>query len=389
MNILYLTQIFSASRGGAPLIFYDLAKALAERGHKIYVICNVATDTIDNKNLSLRLVKPAIVTTSELPPSPMHNLRYIVNSILNGIRINRHNKIDLVHTSFFTPVIAGSILSRIIRAPMIASIFDIFTDSDGSNWNKWVYYNNLPRYYSTVGRIYEKISLTMPYHFIHTISNATKNDIISQGIRKQIEVVYPAIDNRSYPDVKPINYDKSILYIGRLVFYKNVAVLIRAYKEVVHQLPSAKLVIVGEGPMKEKWQNLTRSLRLQENVIFTGHIPNERKLELLRRCSALALPSVFEGFGLVVLEAFALEKPVLVSNIPPLDEIVDDSIDGFIIPENNPHAWATRMIELLMNNHLSVKMGKKSLQKINGKFDFISYLDRMEHLYYRIITGSK
>jgi glycosyltransferase involved in cell wall biosynthesis len=380
MNILYLTQFFSATTGGASLIFYDLAKALSERGHNIFIICNVATESLEMENANLYLVKPFAVKTSGLPPSAIHNIRYIWNSVFWGVKIARRHQIDIIHTNSFTPVIAGSILSKLVNAPMVASIFDIFTNSEKTNWKNWVRHNNLPKYYSTIGRIYEKISLTVPFDCIHTISNTTKNDILLHKINKPIEVVYPSINNKAYQGTES-TYDDFILYIGRLVFYKNVDVLIRAYKEVLQELPSAKLVVVGEGPMEKEWKDLSRTIGVDNNVLFTNHVSHVQKLHLLRSCSALALPSVFEGFGLVILEAFAAAKPVLVSDIPPLDEVVDDHVDGFIIPHDDPHAWARKIVDLLNNKQLCKKMGGRAAEMLMNKFGFTNYINNMENLY--------
>jgi glycosyltransferase involved in cell wall biosynthesis len=386
MNILYLTQFFSASSGGGQLIFYDLTKALSERGHKVFIICNVATETIGNENVTLKIVKPFELNTTGLPSSPLHNFQYITNSVRSGIKIARRNKIDIIHTSFFTPVIAGSILSKLVRVPMIASIFDIVTNSNEGNWDKWVKYNGLPKYYSAVGRIYEKISLRAPYDYIHTISLATKNDILLCKINKPIEVVYPSINSTSEMLDHRIEraYGDFILYIGRLVFYKNVDILIKAFVEVLQELPSAKLVVVGEGPMKEEWKKLSKLMGVSSSVIFTSHISSSHKLVLLRSCSALALPSVFEGFGLVILEAFAMGKPVLVANIPPLDEIVENEVEGFIIPHDDPHAWARKIIRLLNDKQLCKRMGRKAEEKIGTKFDFSKYINSMERLYLQV-----
>lgn len=388
MRILYLTQFFSSSRGGGPLIFYDLAKGLSERGHEVYVICNVATETIDSKNVKVLMVKPLLSDTYELPPSPIRNLRYITNSVISGTRVIRKNKIDLIHTNSFTPVIAGSILSSIMRIPMIASVYNVFTDADKNNWRNWAKQNKLPEYYSVLGRIYEKISLRMPYNLIHTISNSSKKDILIQRANRPIKVIYPTVDIRVSKNVE-VCYEDFVLYIGRLVFYKNVDVVIRAYGEVVKVFPKAKLVIVGEGPMAEEWRRLAQSIGLLGNICFMGHISHEEKIDLLSRCSALALPSIFEGFGLVILEAFAMAKPVFVPNVHPFDEIVDDGINGFLLSGDDTQRWSKAIITLLSNKQLCQQMGYNAAQKFRYRYNFSKYIQNMESLYLEIIDGSK
>ena len=80
---------------------------------------------------------------------------------------------------------------------------------------------------------------------------------------------------------------------------------------MIKKVPDAKLVIVGEGPMRSKWEKQVKDNNLEDNIEFKGFITDKNKIELLSKCSALVFPSLVEGFGLVVLEAFAMKKPVL------------------------------------------------------------------------------
>ena len=379
LRILYLTQFFSSDHGGGPLIFYDLAKALSQRGHKMFVICNFASESIFDENINVFMVEPLLKDTYGLPSSLLGNMRFIINSVLLGRRLIRRYEIDLIHTNSFTPVISGSILSKISRIPMVGTIHDVFTDEDRSNWKRWVTYSNLPHFYSTIGRIYEGISLRMPCNAIHAVSNATKNDILLHKRRRDVRVIYPGIDRSAY-NPNGISYRRFILFIGRLVFYKNVDLLIRAYQEVIKEVPLSKLVIAGVGPMELEWKKLAKSLGLSANVIFLGLVTHQEKIKLLRECAALALPSSFEGFGLVILESFAMRKPVLVSKIPPFDEIVTQNVDGYLLEYNDVRQWADAAVSLLKDKELCRKMGDNAAKKIE-RFDFNKYVDSIESLY--------
>jgi glycosyltransferase involved in cell wall biosynthesis len=388
MRILFLTQFFSYTRGGGPLIFFELAKAFSERGHQLFIICNVAPDTIQSENIKVFTVKPFLSNTYELPASPIQNIRYIANSVILGSRLVKKYRIEIIHTNSFTPVIAGSIISRTKKIPMIASIYDVVSSIGDSLWQDWIRYSGLPRYYPTIARYYEKLSLSMPFDMIHTISDTTRRDILLHQRNKEIRVVYPSIDNRRYGSNNS-GYSNFILYIGRLVFYKNVGVLIRAYVDVIKELPTARLVIVGEGPMALEWENLALSLGVLENITFTSHLSHQEKADLLSKCAALALPSIFEGFGLVLLESFAMAKPVLAANVPPLDEIVDRDINGMLLTHDDHHEWARAIIKLLSDKQLCEKMGSNACKKFREKYDFKSYVDMMESLYLETIRGSR
>jgi glycosyltransferase involved in cell wall biosynthesis len=160
----------------------------------------------------------------------------------------------------------------------------------------------------------------MPVNTIHATNNATKEELIKFNTRSSIIVIPHGIDPRDYDNlVFNKDYENYVLFIGRLVFYKNLDVVISSFKEVVKKLPDVKLIIIGNSPMRGKWKKTVSELDLNQNVEFTGYISQEKKIELLSKCYALLLPNIFEGFGLVLLEAFAMNKPVLVADVKLYD----------------------------------------------------------------------
>lgn len=384
MNILYLTQIFSSTRGGGPLVFYDLSKELTKHSHNVHIICNLTTES-SNSNLFIHKIRPYLKESNFLPPSILQNLSFILNSVLFGIQIIDKFNIQIIHTNSFIPVIAGSILGKVKNIPVIASIYDVFSKDDYGGWKRWKDINNFPFYYALLGNLMEKISLRMPLSLVHTISRATLSDIIEMNPKRSAEVIYPSINADNFQSKDQIEYQNSILYIGRLVFYKNVDILINAFKFVVQDIPDAKLYIIGDGPMKKTWMDLVLVNKLQKNVIFLGNITHSEKIMYLNKCSCLALPSTFEGFGLVILESFIMRKPVLVSNNKPFDEIVEDSIEGFLLSPSDPYAWAEKIKLLLLNKRLCKIMGERGWTKYNQKFEFYHSIENMEKLYEKLI----
>jgi glycosyltransferase involved in cell wall biosynthesis len=386
MNILYLTQFFSSTRGGGSLTFYDLARTMSKRGHKVHIICNLSTEIMDgDKNIVMHIVKPHLRESNQLPPSIIQNLRYIINSIIHGVRITRESKIDIIHTNTFTPIISGSILGYLTGRPVLPSVLDVITGHELIAWSRWAEFNKLPSYYAFIGKILEKISLMMPVSMYHANSNTTMQDILAVKPRARIRVVYPGIAS-TYSPYDQRQYCNFILFIGRLVYYKNLDVLIKAFEHVIKIAPNAKLIVVGDGPMKETWKEIASNIGVSRSISFVGNIATSEKIELLKKCSALALPSIFEGFGLVLLEAFAEAKPVLVSNVKPFDEIVDDGIDGFILPKDDPIAWSQKIQYLLLNRAICKKMGESGLPKAKEKFSFNKSMDRMELLYNEVLN---
>jgi len=154
---------------------------------------------------------------------------------------------------------------------------------------------------------------------IFTISEFTKKEIIHfyNYPKDQITVTYPGVEN--LPNFHKANkYGDYFLYIGTLQPRKNLIRLIEAFKSI-----NAKLVVVGKkGWLYENIFNKVKSLGCEKNVIFTGFISESEKTALIVNAKALILASLYEGFGIPVVEAMRLKCPVIVSQNSSLEEVV-------------------------------------------------------------------
>ena len=386
INILYLTQFFSVTRGGGEVVFYNLAEEMARRGHYVHVISHQIKNLKENNlngMINMHRIKPILENKGGEVPSITQNMMYIINAILKGSQIIRQQKIDIIHANQLSPVIAGSILAKFHKIPIIITIHDVVTTSSSYSWKNWAAQKNVSRASSIIGPFFEKITVSVPVDIIHTVSNASKEDLVKFNTKASIiRVIPPGIDLRYYDNlgVKK-EYQSYVLFIGRLVYYKNLEILISSFKEITKRLPDAKLVAVGDGPMRDKWERMVSELHLDKNIEFTGFVSHEKKVELLSKCSALLFPSSVEGFGLVLLEAFAMSKPVLVADVKPFDEIVDEGIDGFMLPAHNADKWSEKIIFLLLNKRICEIMGSKGRLKVENKFNIKNVADKVESLY--------
>lgn len=394
MNILYVSQFLSTTTGGGEVVFYDWALEMAKRGHNVSVVCNHFSGSKDNNaelisyGMTIRLVKPIIKHKGGLPPSISQNMRFIFNAITVGSKIMKEKKIDIIHANNFASALAGSMLAKIHRVPIVITNHAIFTINSPDNWSRWAAQNKTSWLYSVIGPLFEKITVKVPADIIHTVSYAVKEDLIRFNVRHEIVVIHNGINLRNYDDLKfdSDHYQNYVLFIGRLVFSKNLDVVIFAFKNVIEKVPNAKLIVVGDGPMRDIWVRMVSKLGLTQNIEFTGFVSHKRKVELLSNCSLLLLPSFFEGFGLVLLEAFAKSKPVLVSDQRVFYEIVDEGINGFILPTHGAHEWAEKIIFLLSNRTICQDMGTNGRLKVENEFNIDHVMEKMELLYDRIIS---
>ena len=206
-----------------------------------------------------------------------------------------------------------------------------------------VAFRYLPESYSDFARNY--LDLTTRYALkvadkIITISQTTKNDLIKfYGAKEdKIKVVYlgydaPISKKESFQDVKweviaekfKIN-KRFLLFIGRIEKKKNIANLIKAFYEVLATGADLQLVLAGsKNKDYEIVDELIAKYNLQERVIFTGYVKEEEKDYLLHNASAFVFLSLYEGFGIPVLEAFSAGLPVIASDIPVFQELYKDA----------------------------------------------------------------
>jgi glycosyltransferase involved in cell wall biosynthesis len=389
VNILYITQWLSSVGGGGEVVFYDLAKGISDNGHSVYVIChqlsqsenrNQASD--DSNNLQVRRIRPVV---HGFPPSIFQHLMFIFNAIIKGSKIIRTCKIDLIHVNNFAPVIVGSVLSRLFNIPVVSTIHVVFGSSP-EFWKKWSSQDKVSSITSIVGPRFENLTIKIPVDTIHCVSNATKEDVLKVNRKSRVVVIPNGIDLTIYDKLVPkIDYQNYVVFIGRLVFNKNLDTIISSFTEVKKINPDAKLIVIGHGPMLNKWRSMVAYLGLTNNIQFTEYISQERKIHLLSKCSALILPSITEGMPLVVLEAFALRKAVILSDIEPHHDIVDDGSNGFLVPPLDAKGWANRINFLLSNRNICEEMGKNARAKVEKDFTMSKTVEEIEALYSKYV----
>lgn len=141
--------------------------------------------------------------------------------------------------------------------------------------------------------------------------------------------------------------EKILLFVGRLVPEKGLDVLIKALPIILGNGVNAKIVVVGEGPQRDEYQRLANYYGFGNKILFTGHIDDWTLRALYRVADVVIVPSRFEPFGIVALEAMAAHCPVVASAVGGLSEIVDYEGTGLKVPLNNPDALAWAMLRVI------------------------------------------
>jgi glycogen(starch) synthase len=141
--------------------------------------------------------------------------------------------------------------------------------------------------------------------------------------------------------------EKILLFVGRLVPEKGLDTLIAALPVVLSNGVDAKIVAVGDGPQREAYQRMACDYDLGHKVFFAGHVDDWTLRALYRAADVTVVPSKFEPFGIVALEAMAARCPLVVTAVGGLNEIVDNGGTGLKVPMNDPNALAQAVLRML------------------------------------------
>jgi len=393
MNILILTQFFSPTRGGGEIMFYQLVDRLARKGHKIFVIKHrmlnpdSSRDNLNSlpSNVIIHEINPAVEHKGGLPAGIFQNILYVLNSIKAGLKIIKNNRVDIIHCNTYSPVFAGWILSKLTGAPLLVTVHDVVSSHRYDFWERWMrQFGRFSKIKAFIGYISELLTIKLSKN-IHTVSETSMKDILSFKPKCNIYVIPNSLNLGHYKPVseEEVEYGDFIVFIGRLIYYKHLEVVIEALR-ILKGKCNVKLVVLGDGPMRRNWESLVERYDLRDVVEFKGYVSHKEKLYYLSKCRALALPSTFEGFGIVILEAWALRKPVIVADVEPLNKIVTHGINGYVI-KNKPEIWAKYIYLLVTNEELSRRMGNNGYSKLVMKYSIDKQVDSLKKLYMKLI----
>jgi glycosyltransferase involved in cell wall biosynthesis len=233
-------------------------------------------------------------------------------------------------------------------------------------------------------------------HFI-VVSNALKTKLILKRKipMEKISVIYNGVELDKYsPEQSDSNglrrslgIEKDCIVvgsIGRLVYQKGYQYFIKAAEILYGEKNKIRFIIVGDGPEKENLKSLVKASGLSETFMFTGQrfdIP-----QLLAMYDIFVLPSVLEGLPRVVIEAMAMEKPIVATDINGVREQLIHDRTGLIVPPRDPEALARAIIHLINDKKKANNLGRKARKSAKKRFDLKQTVSNIEKLYQNVVV---
>ncbi|HDZ2771734.1 TPA: glycosyltransferase, partial [Klebsiella pneumoniae] len=204
---------------------------------------------------------------------------------------------------------------------------------------------------------------------------------------------YIGIDVDKYNTREKAEEQKIILHVARLVEKKGTSTLISAMRNISKNFPEYKLIIIGEGPLQEQLLEQAKGLNLENNISFLGAKSHAEVMQWMRKASLLVLPSITakngdaEGLGMVLLEAAATGVPLIGTNHGGIPEVIKDSINGYLVNENDADMLQDRISYLLNNDSVRHQMGRAARDVINRDFNIHIQSAKLEDIYQKLIHG--
>lgn len=191
---------------------------------------------------------------------------------------------------------------------------------------------------------------------IVSVSKFTKKEIVKRGINPdKISVIHSGVNALPKSSVIKNIYGDYIVNNGGLDIRKNTDGLINAFALVNKKFPKLKLVITGENSrFKKELSKLVIELKLVDSVVFTGYVDDGVMTGLIKNAKCLCYPSIIEGFGFPVLEAFSLGVPVVTSNTSSIPEIAGNA--AFMVKPKDVNQISEAVIKILSNKTLSNRL---------------------------------
>lgn len=303
--------------------------------------------------------------------------------IVDLYRIITEEKPDIINGHTPVPFISdmAAIVSKIAGVPYILTYQNDLEKSSTILTLILTIYSLITRY--TLG-ISKNIIVTTKYFF--------KESHLLQPFKKKIVIIPPGVDplkGKIIPtDTQKLitKGKKVILFVGSMDkthAHKGVDYLIEAISIVAKTLPNVRLVAVGKGDAIPNYKRKVKGLGIEDNVHFTGYVPDSELPGWYQQCDVCVLPSTnnSEGFGMVLIEAGLYKKPVIASQIGGMPYVVDQGETGFLVKPKDVKSLSQALLKIVTDTTLNIKLGEQNYQKVYKSYLWEHQVEKTHKLF--------
>ena len=374
MKIALVSPYDFAYPGGVTNHISSLEHYLTRMGHEVKVIAPVSKAVSAFGDRFIPVGRPRAIPTSGSIARVTISTRLAptIKAVL------AEENFDIIHLHEpFMPMLCTTVLRK-AQTKMVGT-FHAFAGSPGYNFAKPLTIRFLRKWFRNLDG---KIAVSEPAMEFANKHLPGHYDIIPNGIDLE----------HFSPDVSPIDEfcdgKLNILFVGRLEKRKGANYLLKAYQRVKEEIPNSRLLIVGPGTrLRKKYEKQVRRNRLKD-VVFVGHAAYDELPRYYKTADIFCAPATgSESFGIILLEAMAIGKPIVASNIDGYARLVSNGVEGLLVPPRDEKMLAEALISLMNDEPLRQQMGARGQIKAR-EYDWKLLAQRVLDYYISVLNKS-
>ena len=370
-NLLYVFD--NLEFGGGERVFAQIINRLSGKKYKIMVACLPTGEFIEKIEGSGAQIKSV----------DMKN-RFNPGVILQLSRLIKKEKVDIVHSQGARADFFARMAAKLGGTPIVVSTVPMPVDGFDINPIRKLIYKAFDLFserfvdkFMVVSDALEKMMIEKhriePQRVVKIYNGVEKDEY---GISDE-EIVCKGSRFR-----KKLSLGVNVPIvgaIGRLVWQKGFDCFIEAIPGVLKEFEEARFLIVGEGELKEKLRAKSKKLKVKNRLFFTG-FRNDIK-EILQSIDVLVMPSLLEGLPMILLEAMAMKKPIVATNIEGIMEVLESGRSGLLVPPGETKALADAIINMLTYRDKALQMGLAARKVVEERFGVDIMVQKVEEVY--------
>lgn len=357
--------------GGIGIYVLSLARGLTQRGHKVFVVSCAGDLVAPLESFGIRHFRVDIKTKSEVSPK-------VILAQGKITQIIKENNIDIIHAHTRVTQVLAHLVSKRTGIPFVTTCHGFFK----------------PRMFRKIFPCWGEACIA--------ISEAVREHLVNDlGLRKEkIAVVHNGVEVARFSPDKFSQTEKEkfkknyglksgpiIGTVARFSSVKGQRYLILAMKRILKSIPEAQLLLVGDGPERERLVNQVKELGIENSVVFS-HSTFDTTIPL-SIMDVFAFPSLMEGLGLAIIEAQAMGLAVVASNVGGIYTLVKDGINGFLVRPREPKALAEAVHRLLKEKNLAGEFGRRAREQARKEFNLRRMVNDIEQVYKDVLKGGR
>ncbi len=378
--------------GGLARVVWALSHELAESGVDVHVITadHPATPEFE---LDGKVKVHRIKTQTDNTPDFLTWVSKLNFGFLQyAIPLFLKEKFDVIHAHDWMVGDAAWVLKTTFNTPLVTTIHATEQGRMGG------IHSGLQRYvHQSEWRLtYESFRVIVnSQHMVDELRSSfdlplDKIDVIPNGVTPEnFRIDFPENERRAFRQSFAGESQKIVLYVGRLVNEKGVQVLIDAAPKVIQQYPETQFLIVGTGYFMDTLKAQAAYSGITQNVRFLGYVADEDLLKLYRISDVVAIPSLYEPFGIVALEGMAAGTPVVVSDVGGLRDFVEHMQNGITTYAGNSDSLAWGILQVLRNENLANHLNETATRSVEEVYNWKIITRKTQETYQKVLADAR